>query len=72
MMRACLDLAERLVSAIERIAAAYEQRQPAKKPRESRRGLRVTKEPSSNTVVPTEIDRARAAKVLKRLGYPLS
>lgn len=72
MMRTWFELAERLVSAVERLAAAQEQRQPANRPRAPRRGLRAPKAPRSDEVVPTDLDRARASKVLKRLGFPLS
>ena len=71
-MRTWLELAERLVSAIERLAATQEQRQPAPRPRVARRGLRAPKSSRPDTVVPTELDRARASKVLKKLGFPLS
>lgn len=66
-----LELAERLVAAHERIASALERGQGqtsrrAKAGEPRRRGLRAT---TSETVVPTELDRARAAKALRRLGY---
>jgi hypothetical protein len=65
------ELAGRLLCALERIASALEARQPAQRRRTPRRGLRARKQ-RSDVVVPTEIDRARAAKALKKLGYPLS
>jgi hypothetical protein len=67
--RPLLDLLERSVSAIERIAAALERREPASRPRSVRRGLRASRKPPSEVIVPTDLDRARAAKALKRLGY---
>jgi hypothetical protein len=72
-MHTWTELAERLVSAIERLAAAQEQRQPLSRPRVPRRGLRASKTaPRSEVVVPTDLDRARASRVLKRLGFPVS
>jgi hypothetical protein len=67
--RTLIGLLERSVSAIERIASALERREPAARPRSFRRGLRAPKKPPSEVIVPTELDRARAAKALKRLGY---
>jgi len=43
VMRTWLEVAERLVNAIERLAATQEQRQPAPRPRVARRGLRAPK-----------------------------
>jgi len=67
--RSVLELLDRAVSAVERIAAALERREPAPRPRGVRRGLRAAKKPPSDMIVPTDLDRARAAKALKRLGY---
>lgn len=69
MTRPLLDLLERSVSAIERIAAALERREPAARQRAVRRGLRAPRKRQSEEIVPTDLDRARAAKALKRLGY---
>ncbi|MDD9938059.1 MAG: hypothetical protein OXT09_30900 [Myxococcales bacterium] len=58
------QLLERLVYAIERIADALDRKAgPGGQPRKPRRAVR-----RSPTVVPTELDRARAARVAKKLG----
>jgi hypothetical protein len=64
-----LDLAERLVSAMERLAASHEQREAPARPRVVRRGLRASRKKHSEVLVPTELDRARASKALKKLGF---
>lgn len=66
MRPALMELAERFVAAVERIAATLEARDHGSRRTSRKRGLRRAK---AAKVVPNDLDRARAARVLRQLGY---
>lgn len=59
---------ERLAASFERITSSYEQRQPSRTQRTYRRGVRTRAAQQSDSVLPTELDRMRAAAALKKAG----